>query len=132
MTTMKTLNFILGRQCCTKWRFTRSTGRIYTCEYDSSRTSKSGRWLYGPCKKEDGSYLTGTHEQYDLTFNPESSPPQWETSSYEFYSNSDAYFDFASDESNDMCMLAGLPWQSGPSMDNSPVTALCIGLVYWI
>ena len=114
-------------QCCKKWQFTRSTGTIYTCEYDSSRTSKSGRWLYGPCKKENGFYLTSEHDQFDLTFNPENSPPSWETSSYEFYSDSERrYFDFAPDESNKMCTPASLTWKSGPSNDNAPVTISCI------
>ena len=87
--------------------------------------------MYGPCQLEfpdsnDGYTLgDGDHvDKIDLTFNLEVSPPQWETSSYEYNFNSEKRsYDYAPDESNDFCMSDGLSWKQ--SEDDRSVTVMC-------
>ena len=87
--------------------------------------------MYGPCQLEfpdsnDGYTLGGGDhvDKIDLTFNLEVSPPQWETSSYEYNFNSEKRsYDYAPDESNDFCMSDGLSWKQ--SEDDRSVTVMC-------
>ena len=83
--------------------------------------------MYGPCQLEipdSGDDAGDDVDKIDLTFNLEVSPPQWETSSYEYNFNSEKRsYDYAPDESNDFCMSDGLSWKQ--SEDDRSVTVMC-------
>ena len=87
--------------------------------------------MYGPCQLEipdsgDEDTLDAENDvnKIDLTFNLEVSPPQWETSSYEYNFNSQKRsYDYAPDESNDFCMPDGLSWKQ--SDNDQSVQVMC-------
>ena len=108
-----------------------------TCEYDPITPGESGRWLYGPCRNKDGTiFVDRFGDQFHLTFKNrdpfgwESVSPRWEISNkwftqyigYRPYQNHNTVLNYAPDESNEICMRAGLTWQG----IGEPIEALCV------